>query len=375
MSAPRRRDRWSSVDWAASLAISAFWHLLVLTVLVMAVHPFKLPDDNRPISVELIPPLPSLQPTPPPVELKLRPREAEEPILALRPSPSLLPNTVEVKPTTPATPRQLLDVARPSQTELDTPVEVERKSAALKPLQSNRAAPQIPEAPPAPLDLARPTAPALQAPVEVQRTTPAQKRPLDAARAAPAVPAAAAEAPAPAPSQVQVLTNEAVVSAPVEIHARDRTPIAPRQTTPQLPDIPGGVAAGVAPASGGAGQGGGGAAGGGLRPYGGAINGGFDAGGLRGLRSTLGCASPDTYRLTPEERAACLQRLAQEARNATPLGPNIPAAKQAEYDRYTACHRAYNAAAISPSGAASDGTSVRGLGANPSLKDCGPGDR
>ena len=213
----------------------------------------------------------------------------------------------------------------------------------------------------------------------MQRAAPAQNRPLDSARAAPALPAPAAEAEvkstaAPqAPSQVQVLTSEAVVKAPVEIRSRDRTPIAPRQTTPQLPDIPGGGPGGGAPPAGGAGQGG--AAGGGLRPYGGAINGGFDAGGLRGLRTTLGCASPDTYRLTPEERAACLQRLAQEAKNAPSLGLNIPAAKQAEYDRYTACHRAYNAAAIAPSGAASDGTSVRGLGSNPSLKECGPGDR
>jgi hypothetical protein len=361
MSAARGRDhRWSMLDMAASLAISAFWHLLVLAVLAMAVHPFTLPDQ-RPISVELLPP-PPLEP-PPPVEAPLRPRAADEPTTPLPPAP---PRTAEIKPVTPQP--QPLDVARPTQTELENPPAVERRSIAPKPLQSSRAALQIPEASPAPLDLARPTPSALQPPVEVQRAAPAPTRPLDASRAAPTLPPAPAAESEAAP-QVQVLTNEAVVKAPVEIRSRDRTLITPRQTEPALPDIPAGGSGGGAPS-----PGGGGAAGG-LRPYGGEVNGGFSTGGFKGLRTTLGCASPDTYRLTAEERAACLQRLGREAKNAPDLGPDILAAKQAAYDRYTACHRAYNAAGIAPSGAASEGTSINGLGPNPSLKDCGPGDR
>jgi hypothetical protein len=385
MSAARGRARWSSLDMAASLVISAFWHLLVLAVLAMAVHPFTLPDVSRPISVELMPPLPTLEPPPPPVELNLRPREAaDEPTPALRPLPPVLPKAAEVRPVAPPQPRPLLDVARPSQPELDNPLEIAPRSTGPKPLQSNRAAPRIPEAPPEPLALTAPATPALQPPLEVTRAAPAAKRPLEASRPAPSLPVPASEpsaesqtqsaVPPQAPSQVQVLTNDAVIKAPVEIRPRDRTPIAPRQTTPQLPEIPAGGSGGGLPPPGGAGQGGGTAAGG-LRPYGDSVNGGFDAGALKGMRGRLGCLNPETYRLTAEERAACLQRLAEEARNAPRLGPDIPAAKQAEYERYTACHRAYNAAAIAPSGSASDGASLRGLGSNPSLKECGPGDR
>lgn len=363
---------------AASLAISAFWHLLVLTVLAMAVHPFKLPDESRAITVELLPPLIP----PPPVEVRLPPPPVETPpVTAVPPAPA----PAEVTPT-PVAPPPPLEVAGPSRPVLDKPLEVERRQTAAKRLQTNPAAPQIPEAQPAPLELARP-APPLQKPIEVQRAAPAPA--LDVSRAAPALPQPAAPseairtqteaqpdsnaAPTPAPAQIQVLTNEDLVKAPIEIRPRDRTPVSPRVTTPAAPAIPGALAGGGSPPAGGSIPGAG--APGGARPVEGRITGGFQAPGLKGLRTTLGCASPDTYRLTPEERALCLQRLAKEAQNARELGINIPAAKQAEYDRYTACHRAYNAASIAPSGSQSDGTSVRGLGSNPSLKDCGPGDR
>ena len=112
MSMARGRDhRWSTLDMAASLAISAFWHLLVIAVLAMAVHPFSLPDQ-RPISVELMPPPPSLE-LPPPVEVQLRPRVTDEPTSRPVPTP---PAVVEAKPATPAPQPPPLDVARPAQT-------------------------------------------------------------------------------------------------------------------------------------------------------------------------------------------------------------------------------------------------------------------
>ena len=152
MSMARGRDhRWSTLDMAASLAISAFWHLLVIAVLAMAVHPFSLPDQ-RPISVELMPPPPSLE-LPPPVEVQLRPRVTDEPTSRPVPTP---PAVVEAKPATPAPQPPPLDVARPAQTELGSPLAVERRPTAPKPLQSSRPALQIPEAPPAPHTRRRP---------------------------------------------------------------------------------------------------------------------------------------------------------------------------------------------------------------------------
>jgi hypothetical protein len=91
---------------------------------------------------------------------------------------------------------------------------------------------------------------------------------------------------------------------------------------------------------------------------------------------TQGCLTPETYRLTPEERAACLDRVGAAAQGRRPLGLNIPADKQAEYDRQAACHAANVAAAIPRSNQESDSTGrIRGLGDNPRLRDCGPGDR
>jgi hypothetical protein len=94
-----------------------------------------------------------------------------------------------------------------------------------------------------------------------------------------------------------------------------------------------------------------------------------------GMTMRLGCISPDTYKLTKEERAACLDRFGAAARGVGDLGPNIPADKQAEYDRGVACKRAYKGQGMPGSNDASDGGSIKGLGVNPSLKACGPGDR
>jgi hypothetical protein len=89
----------------------------------------------------------------------------------------------------------------------------------------------------------------------------------------------------------------------------------------------------------------------------------------------LGCATPDTYKMSAEDRAACLKRLAESAPGAHPLGINIPSAKQADYDRYTACHAALGGPNVPSSTSASAGTAINGLGANPTLRQCGPGDR
>jgi hypothetical protein len=348
LSGGRARGRWTTLDWAASVTLSAFWHLLVLAVLTLAVHPFQLPDQNRAISFQFLPPL-----TPPPmptVEVRLRPRQTDrtpppEPRarVAIRPEAQALPQAVEVKPPQPTTQRSLLDVARPSQPELQTPVEVERRAAPAPRLQTRQAAPQIPEAPPEPLQVARP-APALQPPVEVPR---AQGRPraLDASRPAPALPEAAApEAPAP-PSQVQVLTSESVVQAPVEIRPRERAPLAPRVTTqPGVADIPapgGGTPPVAAAAQGGPGAGGA-AQGGAGRPSVSDFNGITGLNGAKGgLRTTLGCENPDVYKLTAEERAACLQRFGQRAKDAPDLGLAVAAGKKAQYDSYEACQTGY----------------------------------
>ena len=67
------REKWSARSMTASLAISASWHLLVLALLVLTVRPFELPSDNRPIEVQLLPPLPSLFRPKPPEVIKLRP--------------------------------------------------------------------------------------------------------------------------------------------------------------------------------------------------------------------------------------------------------------------------------------------------------------
>jgi translation initiation factor IF-2 len=317
------------------------------------------------------------------VQVQLRPRQAEPspppqaPARApIKPETPALPRQVEVKPQPAAPTRQLLDQARPQPSELTPPVEVERRSVQAQRLQTQQAAPLIPEAPPAQVQVNR-QAPALQPSVEVPRAAaPGRARPLDTTRAAPVLPQAAApeapatsappvtapqtaapsaaapsaaapEAAAPAaPSQVQVLTNQNVIQAPVEI--RPRAPAA--AAAPAVTSLPGANEIPVPPPGGGAPPGGapsGGQAGaqqGGGRPrvedFNGinGINGGY---GAKGMRQALGCEDPDTYKLSAEDRAACLERFGQRGKNAPDLGLAVAANKQAQYDRYEACQNGY----------------------------------
>src|SRR6185437_6568156 len=126
---------------------------------------------------------------------------------------------------------------------------------------------------------------------------------------------------------------------------RERAPPSPRTTAqPGAADIPAPPAGGPPPGGaspGGAAAGSRGAAGfpsasdlAGIKPLNGAQ-------GARGLRQALGCEDPDTYKLTPEERAACLERFGQRARAAPDLGLPVPSRKQAGFDHYVACRKAY----------------------------------
>ena len=76
MNARRSKARWTTFDWAASVTLSAFWHLLVLAVLTLAVHPFRLPDFSQPINLELLPRI--TLPEMPTVQVQLKPRQKAE---------------------------------------------------------------------------------------------------------------------------------------------------------------------------------------------------------------------------------------------------------------------------------------------------------
>jgi hypothetical protein len=172
-----------------------------------------------------------------------------------------------------------------------------------------------------------------------------------------------------APTPVQTLTTDRLVQGPELIApAQHRTAPSLRSDAPSPPAFP--------PAGGGGEPAGGGApaAGGVLKPYP-PINGGYGSGADTGMRLRLGCASPDTYHLSPEDRAACLNRLAQEAKAAAELNINIPSAKQAQWDRQSACQAAQRGQSVPTSTSSSEGTSIRGMGDNPTLRQCGPGDR
>jgi hypothetical protein len=298
----------------------------VLAVLVLAVHPLPLPHDGPPIVVELIPPLPS---KPLPVLRKL-PEDAptQTPI-----APEPLPKPQE----TPPVLRQLTEVPQP----------------------------------PAPV------APALSAPAEIQRRpTPAPPKLTQTVQApAPVAPQPAdqpAQTAAPStPAPLQVLTNDRAIQAPVTIKPPEHRALSVSQSAPDVPQpLQAESGGGGATAATGAQTGAGG------KPFDGHIV-GFEKDGLRGgLRMRLGCENPDTYHLTPEEKAECLRRLAEQAKAAAAMGPNIPEAKQAEYDRQRACHAATASAGIPSSTSQSDSTGkILGLGANARLRDCGPGDR
>jgi hypothetical protein len=96
-----------------------------------------------------------------------------------------------------------------------------------------------------------------------------------------------------------------------------------------------------------------------------------------GLRVHLGCADPDPFHLTPQEREVCGQKLAEAAKTAKPLVLEPPEAKDADYQRKQRCREVYKRQSI-PSSASHDdstGAQIGGLGYNPSLQACGPGDR
>ena len=346
-----RANRAARNEAAAGLAISMSWHLMVLAVLALTVHPFTLPPETTPVFVELLP-----QPVPPTV--------------------------APPEPTPQPTP---LDQTRPDQV-LQKPIDVQRRPSPLPPksLQTDRRLPTLPEPlPPAPLENARAPSPVLARPVEVdRRPSPVPPRAVDrllpqvsaSAEAAPEEAAPIATAPPASSSAVQVLTNQQVIQAPVEIRPPSRPATAGRNTAPALPPASIGELGGAPPEGGG---GGGAVPLRGLNPNSatGRVIGGFDANGVRGgLRMGLGCATPDTYKLTPEERAACLDRFGAEAKSARALGLNMDPTKQAGFDRAAACRAASLERGVPGSTGQSDTTgTLRGLGANPRLRDCPPG--
>jgi hypothetical protein len=374
MKARSRREKWSvrKAELAISISISASWHFLVLAVLVMAVHPLQLPTPDRPIDLELLPPLV----TPPPVKVEpppplVRPKPILRKLIEIKPPP--LPAPPEPAPPRPEAPAPL-EAVHPVPPVLRKPVEVE-PPAPSKPLQVQRPSVTIAPLPPEPVTVARPP-PALSRSVQIDRPSPAPPRAIAVDRPTPPVLSEAppsepaVEASAQNRAAVPVLTNQQVVQAPVEIRPPDRP--AGSSLGAAAPAFPGFVPGGGSPPAGGA-PAGGAQAGGGGGVVGGRIV-GFEAGG--GLRMTRGCLTPETYRLTPEERAACLNRVGVEVGGGSRLGLNIPADKQAEYDRQAACHAANVAAATPRSNQESDATGrIRGLGDNPRLRDCGPGDR
>lgn len=348
---------------AASLAISACWHLLALAVLALAVHPFELPLQSPAIELQILPPQPD-------EAVVLRPRiQPDTETVPAQPEPPRPPTPPQ---TAQPVPPQPLETVAPPVPALAKPPQAERRPAPATPNTTDIA--RLPELTPTPEPLAETHAvpSALAKPPELDRPPAPPRRPLSVA-----VPNVELQAPAEAeaapPAQTHVLTNQQVVPGPIEIRPRERA--APLQTTQS--------GAEGAPPAGGPGSTGGalatGGSGGGALPKPNAaagVLGGYDYKGARGgLSMRLGCATPDTYHLTPEERAACLQRFGAGARGAADLGPNIPADKQAEYDRQVACRNAYTRQSTPGSASASTGASIAGLGYNPSLKACRPGDR
>jgi len=62
---------------------------------------------------------------------------------------------------------------------------------------------------------------------------------------------------------------------------------------------------------------------------------------LPGLWGRMGCDDPAAFRLTPEQRQACLGALAQRAATARPLGLNLSDQKKTAFDRYEHCRNYY----------------------------------
>ncbi len=91
----------------------------------------------------------------------------------------------------------------------------------------------------------------------------------------------------------------------------------------------------------------------------------------------LGCDDPLGIHMTPEQRQACANNMAALGRAAKPLGLDISARKQADYDRKVHCQDVYKRGGMPSFNSldASTGGQINGLGYNPSLKECPPGDR
>ena len=349
--AGRRRAQQPARAAVAGWTFSVTWHLLVLAVLALEVHPFQIPQTTPTVTVELLPPL---VPEPPLERIELPPTPVQPPPIHIKPIRTETPPApVAVKPilTKPLTVRAPPVITPPTPAPApSTPAEAPRtaKPIVIRPSEQPR--------PPGPVT----AAPSLNRPLEIQQPPSFTAAPTEAAPAPPkpvSIQPQSQMVPQKA-APLTVLTNDQTTLGPIEIKPPDR---------PQTPAHP--AAAGAPPAGAGAGGGGGG---GGGKPYDGPIA-GFGEGG--GLHMTLGCLNPETYHLSAADRAACMKRLAREGQGARDLGPNIPNDKMAEYDRHVACHNAYSAQQTPGIGEASTGTRLPGLGNVPSLEDCGPGDR
>ncbi|HVY34968.1 MAG TPA: hypothetical protein VG960_11155, partial [Caulobacteraceae bacterium] len=138
---PQTRARGATRASAVGWTLSAFWHLLVLAVLALEVHPFQIPQTTPTVTVDLLPPLPPdqplerierplerIEPTPvrvPPIRTEQPPTTvAEKPVvtkpLTVRPPPVVTPPA----PTpTPPTPTEAPRAAKPV---VVKPIEVQR---------------------------------------------------------------------------------------------------------------------------------------------------------------------------------------------------------------------------------------------------------
>jgi hypothetical protein len=71
------------------------------------------------------------------------------------------------------------------------------------------------------------------------------------------------------------------------------------------------------------------------------------------LRAAIGCAHPEAYHLTDEEKSRCQEKLAEAAGAAAVLPLNTPSAKVKAYEREATCRRTYLNAPI-PIGTSED---------------------
>jgi hypothetical protein len=87
-----------------------------------------------------------------------------------------------------------------------------------------------------------------------------------------------------------------------------------------------------------------------------------------------GCDDPVRH-LSPEQREHCLKRWGSPNQQIAEIPAMIARDKQAAFDRRIWCRDKYNDAPVPIGTDASQNTMFPGLGYNPSLKDCPPGDR